>query len=78
MRTSNGLPITDFEKLSHVDFNKIIQNLEIKFNNQFLKKYASLNNDSLILNIEGWFICDYIVEQIMIIVEEINDDIKKI
>jgi oxygen-independent coproporphyrinogen-3 oxidase len=78
LRTSTGLSLQYFQNLTNIVFSLILNHLNKKFNDQFLIKYASINRNYLVLTIEGWFICDYIIEQVMIIIEEINNDLKKI
>jgi len=70
LRTAQGLSLSSFESLINLDFKTILISLEKKFNRQFLGKYAKIEKDFLRLTVEGWFICDYIIEQILTIIEE--------
>jgi len=77
LRTSTGLSISKFEEVAELPFNEILDKINRKFNNTFVPKFAELNNNYLVLSLDGWFICDYIVEQIFEITKEIKYDYKK-
>ena len=77
MDEMHSLFIPNYEELSGIPFKIILEKLSIKFNNLLIPKYAELHNNNFVLTLDGWFICDYIVEQIFEITKEIQNDYKK-
>jgi len=72
LRKNKGLNIEYIEILSGVNFQLILDKIKEKFNNNFIPKYGILKNNKLILTLEGWFICDYIIQEISLVTDNLR------
>ncbi|MBN2279738.1 MAG: radical SAM family heme chaperone HemW [Candidatus Marinimicrobia bacterium] len=77
LRRAKGLSVDEFQNLTHRDFSKILEAVQKKFDGQLIPKYAELKNNNLVLSLDGWFICDYIVQEIFNQTKELEYDYKK-
>ncbi len=72
LRKNTGLNIKYIEEILGFKFQIVLDKIEKKFNNNFIPKYGILKNNKLILTLEGWFICDYIIQEISLVTDNLR------
>lgn len=70
LRTMDGMNFKDLEESTGMASAEILEKLQDKLKQRDLEKYGRMTDNRLVLNHHGWFICDYIIENVLTIIEE--------
>jgi len=70
LRTMDGMNFQDLERSTGMTSAKILEKLRDKLKLPDLEQYGRITDNRLVLNHHGWFICDYIIENVLTVIEE--------
>ncbi len=72
LRTSRGLDSNEFSRLSVLDFAEVYEQFVHEFGTSFENKYGFFTQDRLRLTPAGWFISDYVIQNLMSAIDNIR------
>lgn len=72
LRTSDGIDVGKFDQKTGISFTDVYKQLRFYFVQKDVEKFGRFKDGHFVLNHNGWFICDSIIERLITIIDDMK------